>query len=290
MSDKIRKLLSQAQKDNKLTIPQEEKDKYYTPSPLDDKFRDGVFFNLALERIKPDHNQPRKYFDPDALEELAESIKQKGVLQPVIVRVDKQEQFYLVAGERRYRAAKIAGLKKLPAIVTKGNPMEIALIENLQRDDLKPLEEAEALGKMIEEHNYTHEQLALAIGKDRTTITKTLILNKLPEIIKKEVRESRDYPKRLLIEIAQRKTEEEMIRLFTVVKVENLTSEQVKEKKRKEAGRTSRPKSEVALDKMITFQRYLGRLRLQSLDENDRLKIIDKLHTIRRSIEEILQE
>ena len=98
-------------------------------------YENGGFYHVDINRIIPDSNQPRKYFNPDSLAELSQSIKQNGILQPVIIRM-QEDKTYLVAGERRFRAAKIAGLKKIPAIMTTGNPTEIALIENLQREAL----------------------------------------------------------------------------------------------------------------------------------------------------------
>ena len=147
-------------------------------------FTDGSFYQIEINLIEPDPNQPRQYFDPEALAELSESIKQKGVLQPVIIRRDKDGKIWLVARERRFRAAKMAGLEKIPAILTTGNPAEISLIENIQRENLNPIEEAQAMDRMVKEYKYTQEQLAQVIGKARTTITQTLSLNKLPDEIK----------------------------------------------------------------------------------------------------------
>ena len=214
MPDKIRELLSQKQ--SKLNLKPQAG---VSEAGFYDKYQDGGYYVIPLQAITPNPHQPRQYFDPEALAELTLSIQQKGILQPVIVRVDEEKKFYLVAGERRYRAAQKAGLTEIPAILTKGNPIEIALIENLQRDDLKPVEEAEALGRMIEEHNYTQEKLAQIIGKGRSTITETLSLNKLPESIKEEARYSNNYSRRLLVEISKQATSEKMIDLFNTVKV-----------------------------------------------------------------------
>ena len=148
----------------------------------------GGVYEIPLGRIQPNPYQPRKYFDETALSELAESIKANGVIQPIVIRQDKDNELYLVAGERRLKAAQLAGLESIPAILTEGNPIEISLIENLQRENLKPVEEAEALEKMIKEFSYTQEQLASVIGKARSTVTEILSLNKLPEPVKDECR------------------------------------------------------------------------------------------------------
>ena len=129
------------------------------PADLND-YPEGSFLRVAVDLVRPNPYQPRQHFDPEKLAELSQSIRRQGVLQPIVVRRDEAGQIFVVAGERRLRAAKMAGLEKIPAIVTKGHPAEIALIENLQREDLSPLEEAEALARMAAEFHYTQEQLA----------------------------------------------------------------------------------------------------------------------------------
>ncbi len=136
----------------------------------------------GIEEILPNRSQPRKHFDEAKLQELAESIKEKGILEPLIVR--RTEQGYeLIVGERRWRAAQKAGLKEVPVLVKeteRREALEISLIENLQREDLNPIEEAEAFKQLIEEFNISQEDLSKRIGKDRTTVTNTLRLLKLP--------------------------------------------------------------------------------------------------------------
>ena len=136
----------------------------------------------GIEEIVPNRSQPRKHFDESRLQELAESIKEKGILEPLIVR--RAEQGYeLIVGERRWRAAQKAGLKEVPVLVKeteRREALEISLIENLQREDLNPIEEAEAFKGLIEEFNISQEDLSKRIGKDRTTVTNTLRLLKLP--------------------------------------------------------------------------------------------------------------
>jgi ParB family chromosome partitioning protein len=150
--------------------------------------RKGVI-NLGIEEIRPDRSQPRRHFDEAHIEELAESIRSKGVLLPLIVRRDN-EGYVLVAGERRWRAAQKAGLRELPAMVREvsGNEaFEIALIENIQREDLNPIEEASAFKRLIEEHGLTQEELAARVGKDRSTVANALRLLRLPDAIKEAI-------------------------------------------------------------------------------------------------------
>ncbi len=136
----------------------------------------------GIEEISPNRSQPRKHFDESKIEELANSIKEKGILEPLIVR--RTDQGYeLIVGERRWRAAQKAGLKEVPVLVKEvqgKEALEISLIENLQREDLNPIEAAEAFKHLIEEFNISQEDLSRRMGKDRTTITNTLRLLKLP--------------------------------------------------------------------------------------------------------------
>ena len=143
---------------------------------------------LNINEITPNKEQPRKTFDETALEELADSIRQHGVLQPLLVRPLTSGGYQLVAGERRWRASRLAELKEVPVIIKElsdTEAMEIAIIENLQRDDLNPIEEAEGLQSLIDKCGYTQEQVATSVGKSRPAITNALRLLKLPE----EVRE-----------------------------------------------------------------------------------------------------
>lgn len=144
------------------------------------------FLYCGIEEIAPSRYQPRKGFNEKKLAELTDSIKEKGIIEPLIVR--KTDGGYeLIVGERRWRAAQSAGIKEVPVIVrdvTTSEALELALVENLQREDLNPLEEAEAYKRLMEEFNYTQEELAKRIGKDRTTVANAVRLLKLPQEIK----------------------------------------------------------------------------------------------------------
>jgi ParB family transcriptional regulator, chromosome partitioning protein len=143
---------------------------------------------IALDKIRPNPYQPRENFDPEKMEELARSIREHGVLQPIVVcPTGSDVDYYLVAGERRCRAAKLAGLKSIPAIVRSYDNkamLEIALIENLQREDLNPVEEAAAYRQLMKDYNYTQEDLAKRLGKSRPTIANSVRLLALsPKIL-----------------------------------------------------------------------------------------------------------
>jgi ParB family chromosome partitioning protein len=143
---------------------------------------------IAIEKIKPNIHQPRKQFDENALQELAASIKNQGIVQPLIVRkLDKENSYEIVAGERRYRAGKMLELSELPVIIREYSDIEamtIALIENLQREDLNSMDEAEALNQLKIVHKLSQEELAEKIGKSRSNVANTLRLLALPEKIK----------------------------------------------------------------------------------------------------------
>ncbi|MFQ3573455.1 MAG: ParB/RepB/Spo0J family partition protein [Thermodesulfovibrionales bacterium] len=142
---------------------------------------------IPIEKIIPNEHQPRKTFNNERLQELADSIKEKGILQPVIVSRTDDGKYKLIAGERRWKAAGLAGLKQIPSLVkeySSQDAIEIALIENIQREELNPLETAEAFHRLIQEYNLTQEELSKRVGKERATIANYLRVLRLPEEIK----------------------------------------------------------------------------------------------------------
>lgn len=151
----------------------------------------GDYFLCPIEKIKPYKKQPRQYFDDQKLNELVASIKEQGLVQPLVVRAGKNDTFILVVGERRWRAAQKAGLKDVPVVIRNVNEreaFELALVENLHRADLDPIEEALGYARLMDEHEYTQEHLATRIGRDRTTIANTIRLLKLPDRTQQAVR------------------------------------------------------------------------------------------------------
>ena len=146
---------------------------------------------LPINEITPNKEQPRKTFDEAALNELADSIRQHGVLQPLLVRPLPEGGYQLVAGERRWRASRIAGLTEVPVIIkelTDTEAMQLAIIENLQREDLNPIEEAEGLQALIDKCGFNQEEVASSVGKSRPAITNSLRLLKLPEEVREMTR------------------------------------------------------------------------------------------------------
>jgi ParB family chromosome partitioning protein len=165
---------------------------------------EGLLY-IPIGLLRPNPNQPRQHFDEAALRDLTASVKEKGVLQPVIARKDPERDGYiLIAGERRWRAATAAGLATLPALVRREeDALEVALIENLQRENLSAIEEAEALLHLKQARRFTDGQLAQVIGKSRQSVNDSLALNELPEGIKEECRTCGIGSKRQLLSIAR---------------------------------------------------------------------------------------
>lgn len=146
--------------------------------------------HMPIELLRASPNNPRKYFADAELDDLAKSIRDKGLLQPIVVRPLANGEHEIVAGERRWRAAQRAGVHDIPVLIRElsdGEALEIALIENIQRSDLNPLEEARAYGLLLEQFNYTQQQLAESIGKSRSHIANTLRLLNLPESVRQQI-------------------------------------------------------------------------------------------------------
>lgn len=174
---------------------------------------------LKLSEIEPNRSQPRREFDHASLEELARSISQHGVLQPILVRPILSGGYQIVAGERRYRASRMAGLKEVPVIIKEMSDketMEVALIENLQRDDLSPIEEASGYHNLMEEYGLTQEQVAEAVGKSRPAIANSLRLLQLPDSIIEMLRNGKISPghARALLSLKDKESMERLANLI----------------------------------------------------------------------------
>lgn len=182
--------------------------------------------------LEPNPAQPRKHFDEEKLEELASSLKARGLLQPIVVR-RQGDHFQIIAGERRYRAAKLAGMELVPALIRDtDDPLELALIENLQREDLTPLEEAEALSGLIQRHAYSHKDVAELIGKSRPYVSNALALLRLPDHIKDELhREGRSVSRELLMGVARCEKVEDAEALWKRVRLDLMSVRRFREER-----------------------------------------------------------
>ena len=196
---------------------------------------------IPIELIRPNPDQPRREFDD--LSDLVASIREKGVLEPLIVR-RFEDGYQIVAGERRWRACKEIGLSVIPCIeknVDDREMLEIALIENLQRKDLTPFEEAEGLQALAEKFQYTHAQIAQVIGKARTSVTETLALNQIPKDIREMCRHADISSKSLLLQIVRQPNVEEMKNLVMRIERENLSRSDVRKEKQQTSSRKTDP-------------------------------------------------
>lgn len=165
------------------------------PAPAPEKVlvSNGTPITIPIDRIDPNPLQPRSVFQPDRLRELSQSIEANGIIQPIIVRAIG-DRYELIAGERRWRAARLAGLTEVPVVISNvanDHLLEVSLIENIQREDLNPIEIAQAFDRLHREHQLSHEDIARRTGKDRTTVTNTLRLLKLPPDVQLLINEHR---------------------------------------------------------------------------------------------------
>ncbi len=178
------------------------------------------FLYIPLHMVRSDPDQPRKYFNDASLDDLTASIREKGVLQPILVRKEPAgEGFVIIAGERRWRAAKAVGLKEIPALMRDAqDALEVALIENVQRENLKPLEEAEALMRLKQARGFTDQALAKIIGKSRTSVTELLTLNQLPKSIKDQCRTSDIWTRSQLLQLVRAGSPKEIEEVWARIK------------------------------------------------------------------------
>jgi ParB family chromosome partitioning protein len=198
---------------------------------------------IPVEKVRPNPDQPRKFLGD--LHELTDSIREKGVLEPLLVRyMPREDTYYIISGERRYHASRAAGLLEVPCIekiADDAETLELALIENLQRKDLTPFEEAEGLFRLAEQFAYTHEDIARKIARARSSVTETLSLRNIPEEIRKSCVENGIVAKSLLLQIARQPTEKKMAETLQRILHGGLTRDEARRERREEAVAGPRP-------------------------------------------------
>ena len=270
---------------------------------FDGKLERHVFFGTSsnlprivevkLTNLRPNPDQPRTAFDPASIQELADSIKQHGIIQPIAVTKDPHypddpTKFLIVAGERRYRAFQLLERETMPAVITAGNPAEIALIENIQRENLHPLDEAYGLANLMQQHEYTQEEVSKIVAKSRPTINEILRLTALPRTIQQECR-TFDIPKSTLVAIARVGTEEQQLALWEQIKQGGITVREARAtKKGMSIPRVQRYPIERALDVGRNFVQSLQRAALEEVSlANSQLRA---LQTLRDQINVILDQ
>ena len=198
---------------------------------------------IRVDEIRPNPEQPRKALGD--LRELTESVREKGVLEPLLVRfVSSEGCFYIISGERRYHAARAAGLREVPCIeksVDDAETLEIALIENIQRKDLTAFEEADGLYRLATQFEYTHEDMAKKIGRARSSVTETLSLRNIPEALRKKCVENGITSKSLLLQIARQPSEKKMNEMYQRILQGGLTRDEARRERREEQTGPQRP-------------------------------------------------
>ncbi len=197
--------------------------------------RTPVIRNIPLDKISTNELQPRK--DYGDLDEMAESIKEKGILEPILIR-PKNGNFEIVAGERRFRAAKLAGLTDIPCIehdIADNEALELSIIENIQRKDLNIYEQAFSLKSLSDIYGYTHQEIAQKIGKSRVTVTELIRVTDLPEDILKQCSELNINSKTFLLELVKLEDEEQMLEMLKNYSEEPFSRDKIKEKRKEKA-------------------------------------------------------
>ena len=198
---------------------------------------------IPIDKIRPNPEQPRKALGD--LRELSDSIREKGVLEPLLVRfVPREDTYYIISGERRYHASREAGLRELPCIekiADDAETLELALIENLQRKDLTPFEEADGLYRLAEHFAYTHEDIARKIAKARSSVTEILSLRNIPEQIRRDCIEQGIISKSLLLQVARQPNERKMEEAIQRIVQGGLTRDEARQERREEKAAGPRP-------------------------------------------------
>jgi ParB family chromosome partitioning protein len=198
---------------------------------------------IPIEKIRPNPDQPRKFIGD--VTELSNSIREKGVLEPLLVRyVPREDTFYIISGERRYHASQAAGLHELPCIekiADDAETLEIALIENLQRKDLTPFEEADGLQRLADHFAYTHDDISKKIGRARSSVTESMSLRVIPEEVRRACVENGIVSKSLLLQVARQPNEKKMHEMVHRIATGGLTRDEARRARREETEPAPRP-------------------------------------------------
>jgi len=241
---------------------------------------------IPVDKIRPNPEQPRKALGD--LRDLTDSIREKGVLEPLLVRfMPREDTHYIISGERRYHAARAAGLRELPCIekiADDAETLELALIENLQRKDLTPFEEADGLYRLAEQFSYTHEDIARKIAKARSSVTETLSLRNIPEPLRRRCIERGISSRSLLLQIARQPSEKRMAEAMQRIIEGGLTRDEARRERREEKTAGPRPQPFI-----FNFQpeNESFRLRLQFRKSNiSREELINSLRAVLNYLEE----
>ncbi len=251
----------------------------------------GIGQKIPMDSLIPNPHQPRQLFE--AIDELVASIQEVGVLEPLLVRQSAQG-FQIISGERRFRAAVEAGLDEIPCIVLDvddAQALTIALIENLQRQDLSPFEEADGLRALIDRFDYTHEEVARKIGKARTSVTEALSIGEIPVDLKTRLEDAGVRTKSILLEVARTADPADQLALVDRIVEEGLTRDQLRALRRGDAPEAPETKAEgtsppAASGRRITYRSGTG-ITLTLYVNRDEITVSEIQQTLREAIEEL---
>ncbi len=246
-------------------------------------YKKGRLYEIQCDQLQPNPDQPRKFFERKPLEDLATSVKDHGLLQPVLFCRGDEEKLLIVAGERRLQAAKEAGMKSISAIFVEGNYSEIALVENLLRQDLTAIEVAEALDRIMKEHRYNQERLTAIIGKSKSTVSEILSLNRLPEEVRNECRNDPSTSRKTLIAIAKKKTPKGMLTAYKKYKERSLSAKKPKGQKGQQ--RTWQEKFVFKSDALTTL---IADMDFGTLDTPTRDDLISRIEELKKTTAKFL--
>jgi ParB family chromosome partitioning protein len=241
---------------------------------------------IPVDKIRPNPDQPRKVLGE--LRELTDSIKEKGVLEPLLVRfVPRDDCYHIISGERRYHASRAAGLREVPCIekiADDAETLELALIENLQRKDLTPFEEADGLQRLAEQFDYTHDDIAKKIAKARSSVTETMSLRVIPEAVRKRCLELGISSKSLLLQVARQPNERKMLEAVQRIAQGGLTRDEARRERQEEKNAGPRPQPFI-----FTYhpENEAFRLRIQFRKSNvSRDELIEMLRGLLETLEQ----
>jgi ParB family chromosome partitioning protein len=249
-----------------------------------DNYAKGRIYKLDLAALKQDPAQARKFIDPNSLSELKASVGKYGVLQPILFRQDEEGALIIVAGERRVEASRSAGLTTIPGVYVSGNHREISLVENLLRENLTPVEEAEALDAIMKEQGYSQQQLSEMIGKSQPIISQTLSINRLPADLRDQVRTNPNIPKTFLMDVAKVETEDGMRKKFKRYMEQGKKPVEVQERQ----ARSTR--AEAFMKRMDRVQGEIAELSWENWDAENKAQLSSRLLVLRQTADDLLRQ
>lgn len=246
-------------------------------------YQNGKVYRLQTADLRPDPAQPRLHIDQTSLDELAGSISRHGILQPVLFRQTSDGQLYVIAGTRRLAAAKQAGVRTIPALCSGGDPAEISLVENLIRQDLTAIEEAEAIERFKTCHEHSLNELSGLLGKSPSSLSEIISLTRLPTEIREECRGDHGIARSILVEIAKLETSDEMIALYRRYRLKGLSRTDLRNKG---TGSARRKTGFTRLFRSVSKQ--ISAIDISELADTERKKVRSELQNLRKIIDDRL--